>query len=209
MEFLNKNLSEFTQMLASGEPVPGGGGACALVGALAASLGGMVGNLTAGKPKYAAVEADIRALTEKADAFRKELLTLVERDAEAFLPLSRAYALPKETETQRAEKAEAMERALREACTVPMEIMETCGRVAELLREFAEKGSALAISDAGVGALFSKAALIGASLNVLINTKAMADRDYASSLEARADMLLSKYCALADEVYEIVLKRIR
>jgi formiminotetrahydrofolate cyclodeaminase len=209
MEYRGKSLDEFVEVLASREPVPGGGGASALVGAVGTALGNMVGSLTVGKKKYAAVETDIIALKAKADALQSELLGLIARDAEVFAPLARAYALPKDTEEERAEKDRVMELALREACTVPMEIMEACCASIELQREFAEKGSALAISDAGVGVAFCKAALHGASLNVFINTKAMNDRNYAGMLEAKADAMLETYGKLADEVYESVLKRLR
>jgi formiminotetrahydrofolate cyclodeaminase len=90
-----------------------------------------------------------------------------------------------------------------------MEIMEKCCEAIELIAEYAEKGSALAISDAGVGVAFSKAALMGASLNVFINTNSMKDREYAEKLNYRADELLAKYTKLADEVYDSVYKRLK
>jgi formiminotetrahydrofolate cyclodeaminase len=102
-----------------------------------------------------------------------------------------------------------IEIVLKDACSVPMEIMEKCCEAIELIREFAAKGSALAISDAGVGAVFCKAALQGASLNVYINTKSMADKEYAAELNAKADAMLAKYPAMADEIYESVLARLK
>ena len=209
MGFTTKTCEEFVDVLASKAPVPGGGGASALVGAIGMALGNMVGSLTVGKKKYADVEADIIALKEKATALQADFLHLVEADAEAFEPLAKAYGMPRETEEEKAEKARVMAIVLKDACAVPMEIMEKCCEALDLIKEFAAKGSKLAISDAGVAATFCKAALKGASLNVYINTKSMADREYAEELNAKADAMLEKYCKLADETFDSVLGRLK
>ena len=202
--FTKKTAEEFVEVLASKEPVPGGGGASALVGAVGCALGNMVGSLTVGKKKYADVEADIIALKEKADKLQTELLALVDEDAKAFEPLAKAYGMPKETEEEKAEKAKVMEAALKTACGVPLEIMKKCCEAIELIEEFAAKGSRLALSDAGVGAAFCKAALYGASLNVFINTKAMADRECAEKLNKEANDMMAVYGKRADEVFDKV-----
>jgi formiminotetrahydrofolate cyclodeaminase len=209
MSFTEKSCAEFVTVLASKEPVPGGGGASALVGAIGTALGNMVGSLTVGKKKYAGVEADILRLKRESDRLQGELLALVQRDAEVFEPLSKAYGLPKETDAERAEKARVMEAALREACSVPLEIMEKCGESIKLIEEFAAKGSRLALSDAGVGALFCKAALSGASLNVYINTAAMTDTVYAAEINRKADALLAEYEGLADKVFKSVKETLK
>lgn len=204
----NFSCGGFSEALASASPVPGGGAASAYVGALAASLGLMVGSLTVGKKKYAAVEADVIAAMEKLEVLRRELISLADQDAESFLPLSMAYSLPKETPAQRAEKARVMEAALRSACDVPMEIMRRCCEIITLQAEMARKGSALAVSDVGTGVVFAKSALMGASLNVFINAQAMADREYAERLTAAADDMLKVYGPKADVVFELVRVRI-
>lgn len=209
MGFSTVPCNEFVEVLASKAPVPGGGGASALVGAVGTALGNMVGSLTVGKKKYAAVEAEMYELKAKADNLQSELLTLIERDAEVFEPLSKAYGLPHETEEEKAHKAEVMAVVLKEACSVPMEIMEKVCESLDLVKEFAAKGSKLAISDAGVAAVFCKAALRGASLNVFINTKSMTDRELAQSLNDRADAMLAKYCPMADEIFDSVQARLR
>ncbi|MFR4386573.1 MAG: cyclodeaminase/cyclohydrolase family protein, partial [Lachnospiraceae bacterium] len=168
-----------------------------------------VGSLTVGKKKYADVEEEMWELKKKADELQKELLHLIERDAEVFEPLSKAYGMPRETEEEKAEKARVMEIVLKDACSVPMEIMEKCCEAIEIIVEFAAKGSTLAISDAGVGAAFCKAALQGASLNVYINTKSMKNREYAEELNAKCDAMLEKYTKIADEVFESVLGRLK
>ena len=207
MDMTTKSCREFVTVLASNEPAPGGGGASALVAALGTALGNMVGSLTVGKKKYADVQEDILALKAKTDKLQAEFLALVERDAEVFEPLSRAYGLPKDTPEQQAEKTRVMEAALKEACAVPLQIMEKCGEAIELHREFAAKGTALAISDVGVGVIFCKAAMQGASLNVFINTKYMQDRDHAAAANRRANGLLDKYLSLADAIYADVAGR--
>ena len=145
MGFSDKSCSEFVEVLATKAPVPGGGGASAMVGALATALGNMVGSLTVGKKKYAAVEEEMRALKDRCDRLQKDFLHLVERDAEVFEPLARAYSMPKNTEEEKAEKARVMEIVLRDACSVPMEIMEKCCEAIDIIAVFAEKGSVIAI----------------------------------------------------------------
>ena len=209
MGFTQNTCEEFVEVLASKAPVPGGGGASALVGAVGMALGNMVGSLTVGKKKYADVEADIIALKEKATALQADFLRLVERDAEVFEPLAKAYGMPRETEEETAEKARVMAIVLKDACSVPMEIMEKCCEAIDIIVEFAAKGSTLAISDAGVGAAFCKAALLGASLNVYINTKSMADKEYAAELNKKADDMIEKYSKIADETFGSVLNRLK
>lgn len=209
MDFAKKSCEEFVEILASKEPVPGGGGASALVGAVGTALGNMVGSLTMGKKKYADVQDDIIALKEKADNLQRELLVLIKSDAAVFEPLSRAYSLPKNTEEEKAEKTRVMESVLRDASAVPMEIMEKCCEAIELHREFAEKGTAIAISDVGVGVAFCRSALLGASLNVFINTKSMTDREYAENINKLANGMLEKYIDIADEIYADVEARLK
>jgi formiminotetrahydrofolate cyclodeaminase len=205
MSFVKVSCAEFVDVLASKAAVPGGGGASALVGAIGTALGNMVGSLTVGKKKYADVEADIIALQSQATELQNELLHLVDQDAVVFEPLSKAYGIPKDDPN----RDSIMEAALKDACSVPMDIMRACAKSIDVISEFAAKGSALAISDAGVGVAFAKAALMGASLNVFINTKSMTDKAYASQIETEADELLGKYCALADKIYESVISRLR
>ena len=112
MELTKSSCEGFLESLASKAPVPGGGGAAALVGAAGVALGNMVGSLTVGKKKYAAVEADLRTLNARAEVLRRRLEALVQADAEAFLPLAAAYGLPKETPEQQAHKAAVLEQAL-------------------------------------------------------------------------------------------------
>ena len=137
MGFSTVPCNEFVEVLGSKAPVPGGGGASALVGAVGTALGNMVGALTVGKKKYADVEEEMKELMAKATTLQDELLHLIERDAEVFEPLSKAYGMPRETEEEKAEKARVMEIVLKDACSVPMEIMEKCCEAIDLIVEFA------------------------------------------------------------------------
>jgi formiminotetrahydrofolate cyclodeaminase len=209
MSFTQKSCESFVVELASKAAVPGGGGASALVGAVGCALGNMVGSLTVGKKKYADVEAEMFELMQKAEVVWRELLSLIQKDADVFEPLSKAYGLPKNTDEEKAEKERVMSVCLRDACSVPMDIMRKCCEAIDIIKSFAAKGSTLAISDAGVGVAFCKAALQGASLNVFINTKAMTDRPYAEQLNQEAFAMLDKYTALADEIYTGVFNRLK
>lgn len=202
---VEKTIIDFMGELASSAPVPGGGGAAALVGAVGVSLGDMVGELTTGKKKYADVEEDIRALMNEAKAVKVEFLRLVDADAEAFAPLAAAYGIPKDQPG----RDEIMEEALKKGAAVPMDIMRTCGRALDIIKEFADKGSRLAVSDAGCAAACCKAALNSASLNVFINTRSMKDREYAEALNEEADRLLAEYTVLADRIFDQVAGELR
>jgi len=206
---IENSCMEFVGKLASKEPVPGGGGASALVGAVGMALGSMVGNLTVGKKKYSDVQDDILAILEKAEALQNDLMLLVSKDAEVFEPLSKAYSLPSNTDVEKAEKERVMEGALKLACSVPIEIMEKSMECIGLHEELAKKGAKIAISDAGAGVLFAKAALMGASLNVYINTKYMKDKQYAEEANIRADRMISEGSQRADAVFEEVLGQIK
>lgn len=206
---LEQKTTDFLEALSSKEPVPGGGGASAAVGAFASALGMMVANLTAGKKTYAAVEEEILETKERLLTLQKELIRLTDEDAKAFEPLSRAYGLPRETEEEKAERARIMEAALYEASRVPLQIMQTVRQVMELLRILGEKGSRIAISDVGVGILFAQAALEGASLNIYINTRLMQEKERAAKLNAEADALIREARTLKEEIYLAVLEKIR
>ena len=202
-------MNAFLEVLSSSEPVPGGGGASAYAAAIGMSLGSMVANLTTGKKKYAAYEEEIQQILPQAATLVQELAEFMDKDAQAFEPLSKAYGLPKNTEEEIAARNQIMEAALVEASKAPLALMEKIMQAMEILERLAEIGSRIAISDVGVGVQMCKAALNGASLNVFINTKLMKNREIAESMNASADALLEKGNALAEEIYSNVVKAIR
>lgn len=201
---MEKNIDKFLEALASSAPTPGGGGAAALCGALGIALGNMVGSLTLGKKKYAEVQEDIAELNAKAEALRAGFVALVDADAEAFAPLSRAYSIPKDDPA----RDEIMEPALLKAAEAPLEIMRKCAEALDLISGYAAKGSALAISDAGCAAALCGAAMEAAALNVKINTKSMKNRAVADNINAEMNELLQKYFALSQEIYNDVSGRL-
>lgn len=202
---MEKDCREFATLLAAKESVPGGGGAAAYVGALGVALCSMVGNFTTGKKAYAQVEVDIQSMIFRAGKVRQRLLELVDEDAEAFEPLSRAYGIPKDDPT----RATVLEEATKGACVAPMEMMRQICRSIDLLEEMGQKGSKMLMSDVGCGALLARAALEAASMNVFVNTKTLQDRDYALTLEAECDAMLASYGPKAEQVAADVMSRIR
>ncbi len=202
-------INEFLRELSSAAPTPGGGGAAGLVAAVGTSLGNMVLSLTTGKKKYAEYQPEIEALQKKATSLTAELTECMEKDAEAFAPLAKAYGLPKGTEEEIAHRNAVMEDALAVAAEAPLSMMERILEAMHLIDRVSEIGSRLAISDAGVGIACCQAALQGASLNVFINTKMMQDRDRALSMEEKADGMLSEGKVLYEKTYDTVTKAIR
>lgn len=200
---------DFINELASKAPTPGGGGASAYCGALATALASMVGNLTVGKKTYAAVEDEVKEALIQLEEQRNKFVELIDKDAQAFEPLSRAYRLPRATSEELAHKNKVMQQALVGATEVPLEIMEICAQVITTSKFLAHNGSRLALSDVGVAVLFAKAALKGASLNVYANASSMANEAQARSYIQQAGCLIEEYGALADELYEYVIKEIR
>ena len=200
MDKTNESCRAFVDLLASDAPAPGGGGAAALVGAVGTALGNMVASLTLGKKKYADVQEEILALKAKCDFLQKELLDQVEADEVNFLPLAKAYGIPKDDPNRDA----VLEEATVAACGVPMKIMELCGEAIACIAVFAEKGSRLAVSDAGCGAVMCKAALQAASLSIFVNTASLKNRTAAEELNRKTYELLDRYCPMADEIFAAV-----
>ena len=194
------SINEFTSQLSSAAPVPGGGGASALMGAVSASLCSMVGNLTSGKKKYAEYQQDIERIIDEAVRLNEKMLTLIEKDAEAFEPLAKAYSIPKEEPG----RDEILEKALYEAAMAPLEIVKCSKEVSALITELVVKGSRLAISDVGVAAAACEACAKGASMNVYINTKLMKDREVAAKLNAETIALVDVVSASCKAAYDEV-----
>ena len=192
---------DWFEALSSSAPVPGGGGASALAGAGGAALCMMVANLTVGKKKYAEHEKLMKEFLVRLEKLRDESLTLIEEDAKGFEPLAAAYSLPSSTDEEKAEKEKIMASALVKACEVPIAIMEKGAEILDIAVELAEKGSVMAVSDVGVAVQFIRTAVLGASMNVYINTKSMKDRKTAEELNAKADSLNKKASETADAVF--------
>lgn len=201
------SIEQFLDDLFSKKPIPGGGGASALVAAVGIALGGMVGNLTLGKKKYADVQDEIEEILKAAEKLQHELEDLIQKDAENFEPLAKAYGLPKSTPEEKAYKEKVLEEALYQACQVPLEIMRKCVESIDLHARLEKIGNKLAISDVGVGVAFLKAALEGASLNVFINTKMMKNDAVRTKINEEAYQLIEEGRQKADEIFQRVAKQ--
>jgi formiminotetrahydrofolate cyclodeaminase len=196
----NRTVDVFLTELASGSPTPGGGGASAVCGAIAAALGSMVGNLTSGKKKYAEYQEEIEVAIEKCGSLVKEFEYLGRKDEEVFEPLAKAYSIPKDQEG----RDEILEGVLKDASTAPFEVVEKSYETALVLARLAVIGSRLAISDVGVAAAACETAAKGAAMNVYINTKAMKDRAYAEELNRKTDDLVGQTTEICSQVYKQV-----
>lgn len=203
-----KKICEYLEVLSSKAPVPGGGGASALAGALGNALGQMVVNLTVGKKKYAEVEEEMQEYLERLKTMQQEFLHLSDRDAEVFAPLAECYRLPSATPEEKEHKETVMEEKLLDASMVPVEIMEKALELLEILDVLADKGSRMAVSDVGVAVQFTRTALLGAVMNVYINTKSMKNREKAEEINQNAKRMIKIGISQADEIYEKVLAQL-
>ncbi|MHB1485257.1 MAG: cyclodeaminase/cyclohydrolase family protein [Saccharofermentanales bacterium] len=195
---MNITVKDFIEELSSKAPVPGGGGASALIGAMGVSLCSMVANLTSGKKKYEQYQEDIDLVLSRTGESIEKILGHVQRDAEVFEPLSAAYGIPKD-EPGRDKK---LEHALRAACSVPMDILRDVANVLDIVELLAVKGSKIAISDIGVAASACRCSMESAIMNVYINTKLMQDRDYAAKINAEAKFILTDGIERCNKVYQ-------
>lgn len=195
-----RTLDGFLTELSSGSPTPGGGGASAVCGAIAAALGSMVGNLTSGKKKYAEYQEEIEVAITKCRALVNEFEDLGRKDEEVFEPLAKAYSIPKDQEG----RDEILEKVLKEASTAPYEVIEKAYETALVLARLAVIGSRLAISDVGVAAAACEAAAKGAAMNVYINTKSMKDRAFAEELNSKTEGLVEETLEICGKIYKQV-----
>lgn len=200
----NLTCGTFTAALASAEPTPGGGGAAALAGALAASLGAMAANVTARNPKFSEAAPELLDLAAEAERLRTAMLALIDADAAGFAPLAAAYALPKDAPDRAAKRSAASE----QACAAPLEMMRRCCEIVELLETARVKTSKMLLSDVGCGAVLCRAALVSASMNVFVNTGAI-DGAARTRIEAEAAHMLAQFVPLCDQISDAVMRHLR
>lgn len=201
-------VSQFLSELASSAPAPGGGSVAALSGALGAALVSMVCNLTIGKKKYANVEQEIRAILEKSENLRHKLIDLLQEDIQVYTAVSEAMKKPKDTEEEKAARHKILQKALKAATEVPLQVAETCAEVITLCQPVAEKGNKNAVSDAGVAILMAEAGLRSAALNILINLGWIEDQSFNAEKQRQLDTLLEGKPALRDQVYDYVVEKL-
>lgn len=200
-----QSLREFAALLASKNPVPGGGGAAALTAALGMALNSMVANFSIGKKKFIDDKEKHEELLRRGEVLREKLIDLVDKDAEFFEPLSKAYVMTSNNEEERKQKEEVLQKCLKVACSAPMETLEYTYDAIIMHKEIVNISSKNIISDVGVGVQCLKAALNSAYLNVLINLNSITDASYVTENKEKAEKLLSRGNLVADEVYAIVV----
>jgi formiminotetrahydrofolate cyclodeaminase len=201
-------INEFLSKLASAAPEPGGGAAAALTAGTGAALVSMVANLTVGREKYAAVQADMVQARDRADALRLELLAAIDQDAESFRRVMDTYKLPRETEEQKAVRKAAIQQALREASEVPTRVIHLCEEVARWSKVVTEKGNVQLITDAAIAALLADSGAQSAALNVKINLGPIGDPAFTGPLWAGIQASLEGIRAVRDEVLKITYERL-
>jgi glutamate formiminotransferase/formiminotetrahydrofolate cyclodeaminase len=198
------NLREFCNETLSDSPAPGGGSVAALMGALGASLGGMVANLSAGKRGWDDKLEYFSDWAVKAQQLKDELLSLVDEDTAAFNRVMDAFALPKESAEEKAARSRAIQDATKYAAEVPLKVMETASKSYALLGEMAGKGNPASISDVGVGALATRACIEGAALNVRINLGQLKDEKFITALANKVQEISESSDTQSKKVSEIV-----
>ena len=197
VHFTVKNFAEET---ASESMAPGGGSISAYVGALGVSLGTMVANLSAHKPGWDDQWKYYSDWAEKGQQYKNELLFLVDEDTNAFNQIIDGFRMPKSNEQEIAARKQAIEEATKYATEIPFKVMETSYKSMEVMKEMAEKGLQNSLSDAGVGILCARTAVVGAYFNVRINAKDIKDRKYAENIIEEAKAVYDAAIALEQEV---------
>lgn len=201
MNYTDKTCKEFVAAVATSAPTPGGGSVAALVGALGAALSTMVASLIVNNKKYRAVEAEMEKNIQEIQQIQDDLISLVQKDIENFEPLAKLYKMKSDDPEEKERIREAKQKALYQACLVPMEIIKKCGRAIELSQEFAIKGNKVVIADSGSSAVLCKAAMQAASFNIYINTNMMRDKELAHKINGETAQRIVYYGALADSVF--------
>lgn len=197
-------IQQFLDELASKSATPGGGSAAAVMGAMGAALVGMVCNLTVGKKNYEAVDAEMADVLARADALRAQSMDMIRADVEAFDRVMAAYALPRETEDDKAARSAAIQEALKAATEVPLACARLCVDIIDLSQIAAEKGNRNVVSDAGVAVMAAHAALKSAALNVYVNAKGLKDEAFAQNRVNRLEALLKEGDAKVDAIFAAV-----
>lgn len=207
-EIKDQSIQTFLDDLASQSATPGGGSAAALMGAQGAALVSMVCRLTIGKPKFAEVETDMRAVLEKSEQLRVQLTGLIQADIDVFNQLMSKYALPKDSEEAKAARSAAIQEVLKQATEVPLQCAQTCLEVIHLSEIVANKGNPGVVSDAGAGVMAAYGGLKTAALNVYINTGSLKDKTFAEAKLKVVEALTQDVEAKVAAIYQIVKARI-
>ncbi len=207
-KLVNMNLSAFADETASESPAPGGGSISAYVGALGVSLATMVANLSSHKKGWDERWEEFSDWAEKGEALKNELVKLVDADTKAFNKIMEAFALPKSNEMEKALRSQAIQEATRFAIDIPFQVMQASFKSLEVIKAMAETGNPNSVSDAGVGALCARAAVMGAFMNVRINAAGYSDKDFVEEIVGKGKEIEQKTIALEQEILKVVNEKI-
>lgn len=207
-ELLALSCRDFAGQTASAAPTPGGGSAAAYAGTLGMALVNMVARLTLGKKKYAGVEAEVAELLDKGEQIRETLLATVQADADAFVPLAAAYALPAGTDGEKAAKAAELSARSHTAASIPFQGAQAAVEGLEIARRIAECGSRLVISDAGCGAALLLAAVKSFDFTVRINLGAVQDKKFVNEAAQEMAALVARATSLEEETRRLANERL-
>ena len=206
MKLSQYSCTEFSNKLASKEPVPGGGGVAALAGALGAALASMVANYSIGKKKFLGMEAKHQEIIDKSVDLMNKLLSLIDEDAENFEPLSKAYGMPAGTDEEKAEKERVLQAGLKVAASGPIKMVEYVYEAIKIQEELVDLSTKLIISDVGCGVQMLKAALYSANLNVIVNMNSISDKEYVAEVSTKCNNMVAEGAEIADKVYNKVVE---
>ena len=201
----DQKISDFLQQTASGTPVPGGGSVSALSGALAAGLTEMVANLTVGKKNYAAVESEMKKISETAGNLRKKLMAEVDNDANAYQGVLAAFKLPNTTEEEKEQRTRAIQKAMQKAARVPLGVAFDVLKVMDLAERVIRSGNRNAVSDGAVGVMMARTAAMGALYNVKINLASIKDKAFVEEMMREANKLQNRVQAREKEILSYVI----
>ncbi len=204
MKLTDMTVTEFTDLLGSDAPAPGGGSASALAGALGSALAAMVAALTLSKKKYEEHHELAKEVFDAAHCLQQKLLTAIDEDTEAFNKIGEAFALPKSTDEEKAARSAAIQAALVVCTESPLAIMQLSAEALKLTQKLVGKSNTSAASDLGVSALMIRSALLGGWLNVLINIGSLKDTEKAAAYKAQGEAILAEAIPMADGIYETI-----
>lgn len=186
---INKSVKEFVEATASNEPVPGGGSIAALAASIAAALAEMVANLTIGKKKYVEVEEEMKGISEKLASCRQVLLEYIDKDAQSFDGVMKAFGMPKDTDEEKAARSAAIQEAMKDAAAVPLAVAKSTFDLMDPIMAVVVRGNANAVTDGAVSAMMARTAVLGALYNVKINLSSINDQDFVSKVTADVERL--------------------
>jgi glutamate formiminotransferase/formiminotetrahydrofolate cyclodeaminase len=207
-KLVSMNLSDFADETASESPAPGGGSIAAYIGALGVSLGTMVANLSSHKKGWDERWEEFSSWAEKGQQYKSELVRLVDADTKAFKEIMNAFALPRSTEEEKEIRKKAIQEATKKAIEIPFAVMQNAYGSMEVIKAMAETGNPNSVSDAGVGALCARSAVMGAFMNVRINASEYDDKDFVKDLIAKGKNIEDAAIKKENEILKIVNEKI-